>query len=168
MCSRNRQRQFTNKFREDTRIMDIERPNWLYCLSNEQHEVTTALMPGLMHMSDSAENYACMYHFYIEREYVEEYEVQQCLLFILWMLDEDYHYMDIFYNVSDSDVMVARLRYGFKRMYLIDTKEKEVAVKELARKVHATICYPTEDCLHEIEQRKQDRMNELSNICEVM
>lgn len=114
--------------------MEIQQPNWLYCLSNELHEVDVATMLGKKHRSLSVfDGWAMNAMARIDGS--QRYAAEDSLFCIFSIGPEKYSYINIFRNVAESDLTYLRLRYGFNRMYLVDEPAKSILIGNVADSV---------------------------------
>ena len=110
--------------------MNVTVPNLLYCLSNEQHDITLAT-PG----TD-----ATMHDYFNQHSFARTPNMQtlatlstvEHLFFIFSDTNEKYRYIYTFANVAEQDFSFARLKYGFKRMYLLDNALQEQSLRDIA------------------------------------
>ena len=104
--------------------MEIEQPNWLYCLCNELHEVDATTMLGKKHRTLSTVDKVIM-------------KATEHHLFSTFRFGrERYYYMHIFRNVTDVDLTYMRLKYGFNRMYLVDEPAKSTLIANVGDSIY--------------------------------
>ena len=118
--------------------MYIQQPNWLYCLSNEIHSVYATSVLGKKHRALSFVDSEAM----IKPQFVDEsvrYASEQYLLSIFDQVNEKYSSIDVFRNVTESDLTFMRLNFGFNRMYLVDEPSKSILIKDVAKSVYNEI-----------------------------
>ena len=107
--------------------MEIEQPNWLYCLCNELHEVDATTMLGKKHRSLSIFDEMTMKTLSLVGG-SQRYATEHHLFTTFNVSREKYRNMHIFRNVTDLDLTYLRLRYGFDRMYLVDEPAKSTLI----------------------------------------
>ena len=115
--------------------MEIEQPNWLYCLCNELHDVDATTMLGKKHRTLSFFDSEARKNPQIVDASMR-YATEEYLFIIFSSIGEFYSRIDSFRNVTDSDLTYMRLKYGLNRMYLIDEPNKSILVKEVARSAY--------------------------------
>ena len=54
-------------------------------------------------------------------------------------VNEKYSSIDVFRNVTESDLTFMRLNFGFNRMYLVDEPSKSILIKDVAKSVYNEI-----------------------------
>jgi hypothetical protein len=118
--------------------MEIQQPNWLYCLSNELHEVDAETTLGKTHLSLSIFDGWRM-KVLPQNDASQKYATEDCLYCIFNFGPESYCYMHIFRNVTDSDLTYMRLRYGFNRMYLVDDPVKSMLIANVADTIYLEV-----------------------------
>ena len=118
--------------------MEIQQPNWLYCLSNELHHVDATTTLGKMHRSLSIFDESVMKK-QARNDGLTRYATEDYLYCIFRLFREKYCYMHIFRNVTGSDLTYMRLRYGFNRMYLVDEPAKSMLIAKVADSVYLEI-----------------------------
>ena len=110
--------------------MSVKVPNLLFCMSNEQHDITSAT-PGID---------ATMHDYFNQHSFTRRQDEQtlatlntvEHLFFIFSETNEKYRYIYTFANVAEQDFSFARLKYGFKRMYLIANALQEQSLRDIA------------------------------------
>ena len=110
--------------------MSVTVPNLLYCMSNEQHDINSAT-PGID---------ATMHDYFNQHSFTRRPNDQtlatlstvEHLFFIFGETNEKYRYIYTFANVAEQDFSFARLKYGFKRMYLIANALQEQSLRDIA------------------------------------
>ncbi len=114
---------------------EIKQPNWLFCLSNELHDAKAATM--LM----KTQRLRCVFDASATKTLMRlngwlRYGTEDCLYFIFNIGREKYCYTHIFRDVTDSDLTDMRVRYDFRRMYLVDTPEKTTLIATIAHSLY--------------------------------
>ena len=143
--------------------MNVTVPNLLYCMSNEQHDITLAT-PGID---------AMMHDYFNQHSFTRRPDNQtlatlstvEHLFFIFGETNEKYRYIYTFANVVEQDFSFARLKYGFKRMYLIDNAFQEQSLRDIAKSL-VSKHVPR----HKLEQQHVDDLsvsciNQLQTFC---
>ncbi len=64
------------------------------------------------------------------------YAKEDCLYYIFNIGREKYCYTHIFRDVTDSDLTDMRVKYDFRRMYLVDTPEKTMLTATIAHSLY--------------------------------
>ena len=114
--------------------MEIEQPNWLYCLCNELHEVDATTMLGKKHRSLSIFDEMTMKTLSLVGG-SQRYATEHHLFTTFNVSREKYRNMHIFRNVTDLDLTYLRLRYGFDRMYLVDEPAKSTLIANVGHSI---------------------------------
>ncbi len=114
---------------------EIQQPNWLFCLSNELHDAKAATM----HMK--TQRLRCVFDASATKTLMRlngwiRYGTEDCLYFIFNISCEKYCYTHIFRDVTDNDLADMRVRYDFRRMYLVDTPEKTMLIAKVAHSLY--------------------------------
>jgi len=145
--------------------MEIQQPNWLYCLCNELHDVDATTMLGKKHRSLSVfDNWAMKTLMHADRS--QKYATEDCLYCIFNMGIEKYSNLHIFRNVTDSELTYMRLRYGFNRMYLVDEPAKSIFIAEVAKSMYLEVQnnrHLEEDDVRELQEKSLAKLKH----CEV-
>ena len=145
--------------------MEIQQPNWLYCLSNELHHVDATTTLGKMHRSLSIFDESVMKK-QARVDGLPHYATEDHLYCIFSLAREKYCYMHIFRNITDSDLTYMRLRYGFNRMYLVDEPAKSTLIAKVADKIYLEV-----NCNRHLEEEDVQELQEQSLVslahCEV-
>lgn len=118
--------------------MEIQQPNWLYCLSNDLHEVDATTALGKTHRALSIFD-TWMMKTLARVDGSQQHATEDWLYCIFNFGRESYCYMHIFRNVTDIDLTYMRVRYGFSRMYLVDEPAKSMLIANVADSVHLEV-----------------------------